>query len=245
MADHIAMKIPLLKDSYESWRGWKVHQQVNLFAEDLWEIVGTGQEIRPVKIDLAGDNSNHQAVQARNMEIAAFDGKITRAIKILVTNISSEMFYLWKGTFPANPRTLWVDLTNHFQQQTHSHRVSVRSQLDSLTLRDRADPESWIKQRTHLYQQYALSGPEIPESEQCMETLNLLPSQWRDFRNMMTFGIAGALTMQLLMQKLVDYNRSNKFPGATGRSPEQQAHLAGWRGGGRGGGRGGASSDNF
>ncbi len=232
-----SQRIPSLRDSYDAWRGWKVHLQAILNVEDLWEIVGTGTETRPTEIVLAQGGGNQNKVDARNSEIAAFDTKVKRAVRSLVTNIHGELFYLWGGEYPTDPRQIWRVLTEHFQAQSHSHRVSVRSQLDSLSLKDKEDPEIWIKKRIRLYQQYAESGQAIPQSEQVIETLNNLPYQWKDFKNLMHFGIVGELNMTLLASKLVDWVRVNKSSasgnsGDSSRPRDQQAHAAGggWRG---------------
>ena len=50
MAESVATKVPQLKDMYESWRGWKMHMQALLIADDLWALVGTGTEIRPTAL---------------------------------------------------------------------------------------------------------------------------------------------------------------------------------------------------
>jgi hypothetical protein len=222
MTEGAALKIPQLKDSYESWRGWRMHMQALLLADDLWDIVGTGSEIRPLPIVRGADNA--EEVASRNTEIKTFDDKVKKATKILVTGISGELFYLWDG-FPSNPRQLWVDLSNHFHTQTHSHRVSIRTQLDALTLKDRDDPEIWVKERLKLYQQLALSGPVVAETEQCVETLNALPSSWKDFRNMMNFTMGDTLTMVVLMQKVSDWHRMN-FKSKDSSKPSGQAYFA-------------------
>lgn len=103
-----------------------MHMQAILLAEDLWDLIGIGSEVRPTPIIPASDGSNAADVKTRNKLIASFDEKVKRATKILVTGISGDMFYLWDG-FPEDPRKLWVDLVTHFQTQTHSHRVSVRA----------------------------------------------------------------------------------------------------------------------
>jgi hypothetical protein len=90
MTEGAALKIPQLKDSYESWRGWRMHMQALLLADDLWDIVGTGSEIRPLPIVRGADNA--EEVASRNTEIKTFDDKVKKATKILVTGISGELF---------------------------------------------------------------------------------------------------------------------------------------------------------
>ena len=234
-----ASKLPLLKDNYASWRGWKMHMQAILIADDLWELVGLGTEKKPKPI--LPDGTNAADVKARDKLIGLFDDKVKRAVKVLVTGISGELFYLWDG-FPSDPRKLWVDLESHFQTQTHSHRVSIRARLDSLVLKDRENPEKWLKDRIGLYQQYSMSGHAVDETEQCIETLNSLPPSWREFKNMMNFVLGKDLTMTLLMQKAADWHRMNHNPKSNGisatpnqafnvgiqqRNPNQRRHNQG------------------
>ena len=108
----------------------------------------------------------------RDRLIVLFEENVKRATKILVTAISGEMFYLWDG-FPENPRQLWIDLVKHFQTQTHSHRASIRAQLDASKLKDNENPNKWLKERIRLYQQYGMSGQPIDEIDLILPFTNL------------------------------------------------------------------------
>jgi hypothetical protein len=60
-----ASKIPSLKDSYESWRCWKMHLQAVLIDAELWQIVGTGAETRPETL-VVGTNVLQATVQEKS-----------------------------------------------------------------------------------------------------------------------------------------------------------------------------------
>ena len=117
-----------------------MQMQAIFMSEKLWDIVGTGTKFRPATL-VVNDNISQDQVDTWNNEITEFNKKARKALKFIIPAIDNLLFYLWDG-FPEDPRLLWQDLETYFQNQTHSHCVSICTQLDSLTLKEgRDNPE--------------------------------------------------------------------------------------------------------
>ena len=196
--------VPLSGANYATW---KIQCQMALMRDGVWKIVD-GTEKSPTT---GGADAQ-----------VKFDSRRDRALAIIVLSIEPTLLYLLGN--PKDPSEVWKTLADQFQKKTWTNRLSLRRKLHSLKLKDGVSVQSHIKEMTEIFNELAIVGDAIGDSNRVVYLLASLPESY-DMLVTAFEAHEAVPDMQVVTERLLHEERKLQDCGSSSSNPASGGAL--------------------